>query len=391
MKKPGIILLFIVINLSLIQSCSKEVSTYDELSQRGEVESLVRKKYKGFFKAVARLEQLSETSNDARTDSTIISKAAAAADGVMENFILFPKTVDSRLAFDAFACAAHDLNDSPFFSTDAVSFFWENALLNPMFTKGQSYIQSQKYNESTHYQVIAGLQKGMGTKATGGMLMQMITLIGPTPSEKVMEICRADSLVLKKIHDLLIYTRSLQQFGPPLWMTTGLWFMALEIEGRPLSFFSLKPVIVDKGLYLVFRDYNHGAVYAEFFGDPVPDDPDKTDAWLARAGAVMSSLNIDDALAEMIKAHSLPVYDAYNFYNDFMLCTEADSVKKEFTLILKRQKTFGGMSDFAGADSISVLFTTKQIEKSEGLVTRLAASRVQGASMSGSRIAIDSP
>ncbi len=369
-----------------ISFCSREVATYDELVQRGETESIVRKKYNGFFKAISRLAVLQESTENTPSDSTIFKKAAAATDDVIAEIRRYPETVDSRLAFDALSYAAHDLSILDNFSQNTVSFFWENALLDPLLTKGREYIKSEVPNESTHLQIVKALQRGMGEKATGDMLLDIIPIIGPNPSEKVMDVCMTDSLALRKIHDLIIYTRSLQKYGPPLWMTTGVWLLVIETDGWPLTFFSLKPIIVDKALYLIFRDYNLGTVYSSAFDDPIPDNSEKNDAWLARAGAVMGSLKIDEEIAERFSSCELPTYDAHNFYNDYLLYIEADSVKKEFTIILKRERIRENAFEFIGIDSISVLFSTKHLDSSDGPVTRLAATRVQGPSMIGGRL-----
>ncbi len=376
----------VILIVSIFDSCSEKIASYDELEKKGETEEIVRGKYKGFFRAVKNLATAHNPLENSPPDSTVIKKAAAQTDGVIADFIQFPYTVDARLAFDALSYAAYDLSVSENFSHETVSFFWGNALLDPLFTKGIEHAKSEVPNESTQLQILKGLKRGMGTKATSDMLLNIIPVIGPNPSDRVMEICRTDSLVLRKIHDLIIYTRSLQKYGPPLWMTTGAWLLAVDIEGWPLAFYGLKPIIVDKALYLIFRDYNHGTFYAGVFDDPAPSDPEKTDAWLARAGAVMNSLAFNDDTVERISSSNLPVYDAHNFYNDYLLSTEADSVKKEFSLILKRKSVRESAFEFSGMDSISVLFTTEQIGSSEGSVTHLAAFRVQGSSMSGQRM-----
>ncbi len=109
------------------------------------------------------------------------------------------------------------------------------------------------------------------------------------------------------------------------------------------------------------------------------------DAWLARAGAVMNSLIIDEGFAKRVEASSLPLFDAHNIYNDYLLCTQADSVKKEFTVILKRNRVLDSIFEFTGQDSIAVQFSTKQLAASDGVITRLGALRVQGASMISGR------
>ncbi|MFC1608156.1 hypothetical protein ACFL47_09310 [Candidatus Latescibacterota bacterium] len=118
----------------------------------------------------------------------------------------------------------------------------------------------------------------------------------------------------------------------------------------------------------------------------MPDADDKMDAWLARAGAVMNTLVIDEDTAQRIKASDLPMYDAHNYFNDYLLCTEADTTKKDFSIILKRNRTSGSMFDYAGQDSINVLFSVRHLDASDGLITRLDVSRIQNASRSGGRV-----
>ena len=53
---------------------------------------------------------------------------------------------------------------------------------------------------------------------------------------------------------------------------------------------------------------------------------------------------------------------------------------------LKRERIHDSPFAFAGVDSITVLFSTKQITAGEGLMTPLSAVRVMGPSMSGGRM-----
>ncbi|MCE5248763.1 hypothetical protein LLG96_00945 [bacterium] len=372
--------------LVLASSCSREVAPYDELVRKGSVEKLVRKKYAGFFKGISQLAAVRKPDADVQADSVFVKKAAQLTDRVIADVLRFPSSVDSRLAFDALSYAAYDLTVSESFPRSEVSFFWENALIDPLLRKGREYIKSGETNESTILQIATALQRGMGSRATNDMLMVVISIIGPNPPRKVMEVCEADSLVLRRAFDLIHYTRSLQKYGPPLWMTTGAWFMGVEIGGWPPAFFCLRPVIIDKQLYLTFRDYDHSTFYGTVFDDPVPGDSDKMEAWLTRAEAVMNSLVFDEKLAQKISNSSFPFYDTHNFYDDYLIHTDADSVRKEFAIVLKREKIRDSAFSFAGMDSISVLFTTNQISNGDGLLTKLAATRVQGSSMSGGRI-----
>jgi len=386
-KKPFfiVLLLSVILTIMILGSCSREMPSYDQLVKEGRLEDYVRKQYGDFFKAVHRLTQTPASTSGSIPDSTLIKRAAQQTDKVIADVLSFPETVNSRFAFDALSYAAQDLSVSGKAVGEMVSFFWENALIDPLLTRGLAQAKTDMSNESTHIQIIQALQRGMGDKATGEMLMRIIPIVGPTPSPAVMEVCKSDSLVFRKIHDLIIYSRSLQRYGPPLWMTTGKWLMALETEGWPVSFFCLEPIVADKSLYLAFREYDQGSFYAAVFDDPVPEDTDKTDAWLTRAAAVMGSLTIDEEIAKRITQCSLPTHNTHTFYNDYLIHTDADSVKKEFTVVLKRDKVYDSTFEFAGIDSITVNFTTAQIDKPDGLITRLAATRFQGPSMSGSR------
>ena len=386
MKSRQISYIFMLIAVLCVSSCSKELASYDQLVQEGRVEEIARKKYDGFFKAVHQMTNLQESSTNTQADSVLIKKAAEETDKVIADVRSFPQTVDSRLAFDALSYAALELSESPNFIRTYASTFWENALLDPLLVLGNEFVHSIKLNESAHLQIVTALQRGMGTKATSDMLVKIISIVGPMPSPRVMEVCRTDSLVFKRIYDLIHYSRSLQDYGPPLWMTTGPWLVALKMDGWPVNFFSLKPIIADEALFLIFRNYDQGMFYASVFDDPVPEDSDKTDAWLARASAVMESFDVDEDMAERIFKCDLPVYDAHYYFEDYLIHTTADSVKKEFTIILKRERLHESPFEFSGSDSIAVTFTTAQIAKSEGMITRLAAARYRGATMSGGRM-----
>ena len=366
-----------------ISSCSQETTTYDDLETSGKVESTVRKKYREFFNATKQLNNIQETSSEALPDSVLLKKSAILTDRLIEGMRPFPDTFESRIALDALSYAAHDLTVSPGFSQGEVYAFWKNGLLDPIFTKGRAYIKSEKINRSTHYQIVKAIQRGIGTETTNDMLMDLILIVGIAPSEEVMELCSSDSLVFKKIYDLIVYTRSLQKIAPPMWMITGSWFLAVDIEGLPLHFFCLKPLLVENSLFLTFKDYPQGGVYSKIFNDPIPSDTSQTDSWLSRAGAVMDSLMFDDAFADMVSTSGLPTYDTHNFFNDYILITKADSIKKEFKLVFKREKVEENAFQFAGVDSIEVLFTMKEIISRADTITPLLTTRYHGDTMLG--------
>ena len=372
--------------ICLASGCSHETATYDELEEAGKVESIARKRYAGFFRSIQRLNNLQEASPGVESDSTLIHEVAASADRVLEDMRSFPTTLVSRIAFDAFSFAAHDLTVSPGFSREEAFYFWQNGLLDPIFTKARSYIGYKESNESTHYQLVKAIQRGIGIEARNDMLLDIIPIIGPAPSEKVMELCGSDSLALKKIHDLLIYTRSLQEVGPPLWMVTGAWFLAVDIKGLPLQFFCLKPLFLDESLYLTFRDYSPGEVYVDLFDDPASSETSQMDAWLSRASAAMDSLLFNDDFAEKILTSKLPTHETHNFFNDYLLITKADSVKKEFRIAFKREQFGEGAFQFAGVDSLDILFSIKEIVSQAETITPLTATQYQGDSLVGGRL-----
>jgi len=316
--------LFITI---LIIGCSREKGTYDDLIISDKVESLARKRYAKFFKAVKTLGEKAESTEETVFDSTLVKNAGTLTDRLIEDLRPFPTTLQSRIALDALSYGANDLSKSPYFSNDDVRIFWHIALLEPIFVKGFQYTKSGLPNESTHLQLVKALQRGMGNKATDEMLLNIITLVGPAPPKQVMEVCKTDSLALRKAYDLIMYSRSFQTIGPPAWMITGNWFLVVDIEGWPMNFFCLKPLLINDLLYLTFKDYNHGEVYAAVFDDPVPDESSRMDAWLTRASAVMNSLSIDETLADMIRKSELPTYDTHNYYNEYLLFTQVDSVR----------------------------------------------------------------
>jgi len=365
----------------MIVGCARETASYYELESEGKVESIARKKYSGFFKTIKELGDFQETSQEAAPDSILLKKSAAATDRIIENMRPFPSTFQSRIALDALSYAARELLVLPGFSCPEVVNFWKNALLDPIFTKGREYYKTENTNASTQLQLVKALQRSIGTKATDDMLLDIIPIVGPVPSEKVIEVCENDSLVFRKIHNLLLYTRSFQKVGPPLWMVTGAWFLAVEVDEWPLSFFAIKTCMIDDQLYLTFKDFTQGDVYAAVFNDPIPTESSQMDVWLMRASGVMKSLTFNDFFAERVSASGLPTYDTHNYYNDYTLIATADSVKKEFRIIFKRDRFEESTFQFTGIDSIDVLFTESDIHPPSETITRLSATRYQSDSL----------
>lgn len=315
----------------------------------------------------------------------IIKTAAKRTDTVIADVRSFPSTIESRISLDALSFAAKDLAQSPGFESYEVMDFWRNALLDPIFTKGSEYIKDDKQNESTLNQLVLALQRGIGTRGTGEMVLDAIAIVGPNPPESVMKICESDSLVFRKVYDLLVYSRSLQEMGPPVWMMTGPWLLAVAVDGWPLSFYCLKPLDLNGSFYLTFRNYTQGQIYASVYNDPAPRDNAAMDAWFGRASAALDTLKFGDTFAAMVKKCDLPTYGAHNYFGDYLLSATADTVKKEFTIIFKRESVVENTFQYAGVDSIAVLLTQREIISRADTVTPLAASHYVGDTMVAGR------
>jgi len=387
MKKltPAFYILAITVTGLLFCECSKkETRSYDELSSAGEIESLVRKEYADFFGAVRKVGGAVVPDTEG-PDSTIIIDAARLTDGVIEDMRPFPSTLQSRISLDALSYAARDMSESPGFDNREVRFFWLNALLDPIFTKGSEYLKTGKANASTQVQIVTALKRGIGDKGTGDMLLDLISIVGPAPSDSVMSICESDTLVLKKVYDLLVYSRSLQEIGPPVWMMSGPWLVALDIEGWPLSFYCLKPLDLNNSYYLTFKDFTQGEIYAAAYDDPVPEESSQMDEWLSRASDVLDSLLFNDEFAERIRNAELPTYDTHNYYHDYLLAASADTVNTEFRVILKRDRVIENSFQYAGVDSIEIIFGQREILSRADTVTLLRALRYEGETMVAGR------
>ena len=386
MKKTFYILIFsfntILLLIVLLSNCSREIpSSYDEIEKNGRIESIARKNYSKFFQAIEKFEISFADSDETAPDSTLIKKASQLTDRLIEDIHPFPSTLESRIAIDALSYAANDLATSPGFNKREISNFWEYAFIKPLFSFAKNYMKANNINESAHLQLIKALRRSMSSKATDEMVVDCIFVVGVVPSKKVMEYCKTDTLVFKKIHDLLIYTRSLQKVDPPLWMLSGAWFLAIEFEGLPTIFISLVPSIIDDVPYLSFKDYTQGEVYSAVFDDPVPTDKSKWDAWLARANAVMSSLIFNSSIVERVNTSGLPTYDAHNFYDDYLFHSEIDTTKKVFCVSFVRKKDQIDTFQFTGMDSIAVILGASQFTNPDSDIIMLFASRNIGASM----------
>ena len=368
----------------VLAGCSSTAGNYDDLEKAGKVEKMVRKKYSGFFRTIKMLADYKPSSSGV-PDSLLIKKAALATDNVIREVRAFPATVESRLALDALSYAAHDLTVSPGFEQAPISDFWEMALLNPIFTKGREYVKTGIPNTSTQLQIVKSLQRGMGTKATGTMLEEAIPIVGPAPAAEVMTLAAQDTLVFRNIHDLILYSHSVQKIGPPLWMVTGPWFMAVTVEGFLPSFYSIVPILIDRYMFLSFKTFKPAEAYEVLYHDPAPSDNSLTITWLTKVREALDSMKFDDAFADRVKDSGLPIFDTHYLFDDYLVQTEGDSLKKEYHVSFTRGKIIQNNLRYSGIDSIAVTFDKSLIEKPGGKIMTLSAYRYQGASMNNGR------
>ncbi len=373
--------IFICIAL-FIANCSPDVpSSYEELEREGRVESFAREMHKDFFAALQNYETAYSAPEISPVDSTLRIALSAQTDILIEEIDRFPATVESRIALDALSYGAKELTESPGMTNTDISMFWEYGLMYPLFTFAVDYANSGEVNDSAHLQLIKALRRGMGSNATDQMVVDCIAIVGVKPSDEVMAYCETDSLVFKKVHDLVIYSRSLQKTDPPSWMLSGDWFLSIEFDGLPTLFIALRPDMIDDVPYLAFKDFTQGEVYAAVFEDPVPENKDKWEAWLARADAVMRNAEFDGSIAERVRTSGLSTNDAHNFYSDYLFHTEADTTGNAFHMSLVRQKDQISAFEFAGMDSITIIMSASDFHDQETNVREMTVTRIIGASM----------
>ena len=362
--------------------CSDRTQTsYDDLSASGEVEQTVRKRYRSFFSHIDDM----GSSVDAPPDSVLVSRAAEETDAVLEDVASFPGTIDSRIALDALSYAASDLSESEGFSHELVRNFRRYGLIEPIVIAGKDYVREEGSNISTHLQLVLALQRAIGENGTDDLVVEALDLVGPAPSDTVLVVCREDSLVIRKAFDLVVYSQSRQEYGPPIWMVSGDWLLVFEIANMPLRFFGLKTKMVNEFIYLTFKDFSLGEVYAEVFDDPVPQasDAGKMDEWLDRAGEIMLPLEIDEAFAGLLGKTTLPMHDVHFFYNDYLVVSYADSATKEYEVVFKSERADVSAFEFTGADSLKTLFTDSDIRNAPTVFHQLPAGRHAGGTMIG--------
>lgn len=363
-------------------NCSREISSsYEELEREGRIESVARETHKDFFSALQKFENAFSVPAETQPDSMLRKELSTLTDGLIESIYPFPSTVESRIAMDALSYAAKDLVESQGIDGAEISLFWDLGFMKPLFLFASDYMNSNDINDSAHLQIIKVLSRGMGSNATDQMVVDCISVVGVVPSDDVMEYCKADSVLFKKVHDLIIFTRSLQTVDPPSWMLSGDWFLPVEFNGLPVFFIAITPDMVGEVPYLSFKDFNQGEVYAAVFDDPVPDDKAKWESWLARADGVMRSADFDGSISGRVRDCGLTTYDAHNFYDDYLFHTAIDTTLKEFRISLVRKKDETGAFEFAGQDSITIIFSSNDYYDPDAEVRELNATRILGASM----------
>lgn len=362
--------------MAFAAGCSKKTVSYDSLEAEGQTEATVRRQYSEFFDL---LTQVTET---AEPDSILLNRMFDATDVVVHAITDFPGTLESRLALDALSYGAKTVANAQSFRKPVVREYWRVGLMEPILIKSRVYVRNDRHNESSQVQLVKAIQRGAGSRVTDDMLLDLIPLVGPVPSDSLLAICEADTLALRRIHDLLLYSRSLQEIGPPLWMATGDWLMVVDVDGSRPGFYGLRTRMIDSLLYVTFRDFSPGTVYEKVCRDSLPPASADQDAWLKRATAWLDSLTIDAEFASSAQTSGLPLYDAHNIYNDYMIAAYGDSVKKQFDLIIKRQAFTPNSFQFAGVDSIDVVFDVDQITQPGEPITLLNAHRYLGGSMS---------
>ena len=368
----------------LFSGCSKDLPAYEELVESGALEDTVRKRHASFFTTIYGFRETVLAAQPADPDSTEITKVAEATDIVVEAMLPFPTTVESRVALDALSHAAADLATEENMTLPLLTNFRDSALLQPLFSIGNQLAVSGDINDSAHLQLIKALREGMGGYATENMLVSCLTLVGLNPTAAVLAACEEDTLVFKRVHDLLMYSRSLQTVDPPIWLLSGPWFTALRFEGYPVIFTSIVPVMIGEDVpFLAFRDYAPGEVYAAVYDDPVPEDKEKWSSWLSRGDAVMKNITFDRAFADRVKDCGLPTYNAHHFFDDYILHAFADTTAKEFMISLKKSRVEESAFNFTGMDSLTVIFAGLKAVEPDPHFTVLSASRTLGTSMQG--------
>lgn len=379
MKHSILIPVLLLTAMAIFSGCSRDTVGYDELEAQGKTEAAVRKRYSDFFNALTRLASADEP------DSLLLDRLYKATDDVVHGLNEFPGTVDSRLSLDALSYGAGIIVNSPVFRKPVVWNYWRIGLIEPILIKSRAYVKSDRHNESSQVQLVKAIQRGAGSRVTDDLLLELIPLVGPAPSESLFAICEADTLALRRIHDLLLYTRSLQEMGPPLWMVTGDWLMAVEIDGWPLSFYGFRPKMINNTLYAIFREFSPGTVYEKVYKDSLPADYTEQNAWLKRAAERLENLVFDRDFAIRVQSSGLPMYDAHNIYNDYMIAAEGDSINKCFNLFIKLQPLTISAFEYTGLDSLGVVFELEHIIEPGIPVTRLNAHRYKGGSMTNGR------
>lgn len=382
MKKRSIqFLIFISLSVLtgiLLSGCSSDISSYEELEKTGKTKSVAEKKYKKFFKTIKKLSLLQEIS---LKDSLLVRTAEKLSREVRNDTSEFPSTIKSRIALDAVSFACEELNGSKILNKPEIYPFWRDSLFTTIYTTGRNFMEKGDINESAHLQVVKAVRRSIGSQVTDDTVLSILPIIGVSPSAELFKYCDSDTLFLKKIHDLIIYSRSLQKTDPPVWMLSGVWFAGVSLPMMSPIFISFVPNMIEGAPYISFKDYNLGEVYAEIFKDPVPKDESKWKEWLDRADKTLKSISYDSAFAKKVEDSSLPVYDAHNFFGNYLIHTDIDTLKKEFLLSLSKGKATGQDMSVAGSDSISFVFPERYLVKPDSIITPIKVTRITGSSV----------
>ena len=310
-------------SLLYFAGCSKKITTYDDLESAGTLEQTAKKDHADFFAAVDRIGKTTPSA-DGTIDSTLIQQAAKQTDTMVEAIREFPSTVGSRVAYDAISFAAVTLLNSPNIANPQVNAFWKTGLLVPLLGAAKQYVSANVPLESAHIQILKALQRRMGSRVDEQLLQEVMQVIGTIPSDKVMSFCETDSLALRKVHDLILYARSLQVTDPPLWLLSGSWLMGVQYPEAIPIFILLTPHIAGGVAYLAFRSYRPGDFYSLIYDDPVPDDAAKWDSWIVRANAVMKDLKFDEDFQKRSARGEFSPVEAHYFFQDYLIHSDRD-------------------------------------------------------------------
>ncbi len=185
-----------------------------------------------------------------------------------------------------------------------ISGIWRSSSI---FVVGKEYMRTGTPNISTHIQIVNALKRGIGSHANARHFYDMLTVVGTVPPPRVMAIAEKDSLLLRKVFNVIIYGRGCQQAPPPSWMVAGPWFATVRMPGAYPMFFALVPVVVDDER----SSFSHvrAGMCSGLFHAPYPRTEEVRRMARAREVA-MDSLKINSDFADSVRTVRLPVWDA---------------------------------------------------------------------------------